>query len=135
MTPTESLYYAIGELAYAVAKADGRVQHEEKEQFHNLVARELEKDNHGFSVSEIIFHIMNKDKATLPDSYHWAMKEVRRNSHYLSPGIKETFIRVMEKVAAAYPPVTIEEESILERFRKDIAPLKGDPVYYDPRKG
>ena len=34
-------------------------------------------------------------------TYNWAMKEIRTNSHYLSPEMKETFIRVMEKIAKA----------------------------------
>jgi hypothetical protein len=67
-------------------------------------------------------------------SYDWAIKEIRLNSHYLSPELKDKFLQVMEKVARAYPPVTIEEMNLLERFKKDIAPLRGDPVYYAPRQ-
>lgn len=130
MTPLQSLYYAIGTLAYAVAKADGVVQKEERLKFHNLITEQLSMENYGFSISEIIFQIMDKDKATLPDTYFWALNEVRRNSHYLSPQMKTRFIAVMEKVAAAYPPVTIEEESLIHRFMKDIEPLKGDPIYF-----
>ena len=130
MTPLQSLYYAIGELAYAVAKADGAVQAEEKRKFHDLVAEEVKKENHNFDISDIIFQIMSKDKAALPDSYHWAIRELKLNSHYLSPQIKECMLRVMEKVAAFYPPVTIEESKLIDRFRKDIEPLKGDPIFY-----
>jgi hypothetical protein len=36
----------------------------------------------------------------------------------------------MEKVAKAYKPVTIDEMSLIEKFRKDIEPIHGDPVYY-----
>jgi uncharacterized tellurite resistance protein B-like protein len=127
MSPIENLHYAIGELAYSVAKADGQVQPAERKKFRDMVVEELEKDNYGCNVAHIIFQIMDKDEATMPDSYHWALKTLKTNSHYLTDGLKERFICVMEKVASAYPPVTVEEEALMVRFRKDIAPLKGDP--------
>ncbi len=130
MTPTENLHYAIGELAYAIASADGEVQKEERVKFHNIVAAELRCKDFNFSVSDIIFQIMDKDKTSTRDAYDWAMKEIRMNSHYLSPKLKETFIKVIEKVAKAYPPVTIDEIHIIKKFKSDIAPLIGDPIYY-----
>jgi uncharacterized tellurite resistance protein B-like protein len=131
MTPLQNLHYAIGEMAYAVARADGTVQKEERQKFHDIVNRELENENYAFDISSIIFQIMDKDKASLPDSYFWGMHQIEQNSHYLSPALKQKFITVMEKVAKAYPPVTIEERDLIERFKQDIEPLHGDPVYYD----
>src|SRR3954466_7549088 len=117
MTSLENLYYAVGELAYAVAKADGKVQPEEGRKFHDIVNQALAKEKYGFDVAAIIFKIMVKDNATLPDSYYWAVKEIRRNSHYLSPALKSCFIEMMEKIASAYPPVTIEEINLIEKFK------------------
>ena len=135
MTPTQNLHSAIGELAYAVARADGAIQKEERQKFHAIVAAELRCKDYDFDISDIIFQIMDKDKvADTETSYNWAMKEIRLNSHYLSPEMKQTFVKVMEKVAKAYSPVTHEEMNLLERFKKDIAPLKGDPVYYEPHR-
>lgn len=130
MTPTENLHYAIGELAYAIARADGKVQKEERQKFHGLVVKELDKGNYSFDISDIIFQIMDKDKLSASASYERAFKQIKLNSHYLSPQLKETFIRVMEKVAEAYPPVTVEEKNIIEKFKKDIEPIHGDPIYY-----
>ena len=132
MRPLQNLHSAIGELAYAIARADGTIQKEERQKFHDIVAAELRCKDYDFDISDIIFQILDKDKyIDSQTSYDWAMKEIRLNSHYLSPQLKETFIKVMEKVAKAYPPVTNEEKEILERFKKDIEPLKGDPVYYE----
>jgi uncharacterized tellurite resistance protein B-like protein len=131
MSPKENLYYAIGELAYAVAKADGAVQKEEKEKFQQLVTKAMEKGKHGFEISGIIFTIMDRDNASLPDSYHWAIKEIRRNSQHLSPEMKKCFIDTMAAVAMAYPPVTIEESDLMKKFVQDIEPLKGDPALYN----
>jgi len=133
MTPLESLHYAIGELAYAIARADGNVQKEERKKFHDIVAAELRCKDHAFDVSDIIFQIMDKDKTDSATTYKWAMDEIKLNSHYLSPELKKTFIKVMEKVAKAFPPVTINEQKIIDKFKKDIAIINGDPVFYQSK--
>jgi hypothetical protein len=58
------------------------------------------------------------------------MKEIKTNSHYLSPELKEKFIAVMQKTAGAFPPVTNEESDIINRFKRDIENINGDPAYY-----
>ena len=74
---------------------------------------------------------MDKDKTSTKDAYDGAMNQIRTNSHYLSSQLKATFISVMEKVAKAYKPVTIDEMLLLEKFKKDIAPLKGDAIFFE----
>ena len=129
-SPIQNLHYAIGELAYSIAKIDGKVQNAERQRFHTIVLSELKDDDYDFNISDIVFHIMDKDKMDSKTTYDWAMREIKLNSHYLSPRLKIKFLNVMEKIAFAFPPVTIQEKEILEKFKKDIAPLKGDPVYY-----
>ena len=130
MTPIENLHYAIGEMAYAMARADGAVQHEERKKFHEIIAGELHSEHYEFDVSSIIFQILDKEKNSAEDTYNWAMNQIRMNSHYLSPELKNTFLKVMQKVAEAYPPVTGDESSLMKRFKNDIEPLHGDPIYY-----
>ena len=131
MTPVENLHYAIGELAIAVALADGEIQKEERDQFHKLVETELRNKYYAFDISDIIFKVMDKQQvSSTSDVYNSALKEIKMNSHYLSPELKATFIKVMEKVANAYKPVTINEMLLIEKFKEDIAPIHGDPVYY-----
>lgn len=132
MTPLQDLHSAIGVLAYAMALSDGVIQKEEREKFHSIVVAEFRCNDNDFDASAIIFQILDQDKyINTQIAYDWAMKEIRLNSHYLSPKLKETFIKVMEKVANAYPPVTSEEMELLDRFRKDIAPINGDPKFYE----
>lgn len=130
MTPIESLHYAIGELAYCVACADGKVQQKERQKFHDIVAAELRCKDYAFDVSGIIFKIMDKDRADTSSTYQWAMDEIRLNSHYLSPELKKTFISVLEKVAKAFPPVTVSEKDIINKFKNDMIMINGDPVFY-----
>lgn len=129
-SPIQNLHYAIGELAYAVAHADGVVQPAERKKFHDIVEAELRCKDYDFDVSDIIFKIMDKDKHDSKTVYNWAMHEIKTNSHYLSPQMKNTFIKVMEKVAAAYPPVTENERKIIDQFKKDIEFIEGDPLFY-----
>ncbi|MFL5765742.1 MAG: hypothetical protein ACJ77K_17480 [Bacteroidia bacterium] len=132
MTPIENLHMAIGELAYAIARADGAIQKEEQEEFHKLMKEGIRSGDGDLDISDIIFQVMEKDKFTNTETaYDWAMHEIRMNSHYLSPELKKMFVDVIQKVAEAYAPVTTEEKKLIERFKRDIAPLNGDPIYYE----
>ena len=131
MTPIQNLHYAIGELAFAVANADGKVQKEERNKFHSIVEAELRCKDYDFDISDIIFQILDKDKQDTETTYRWAMDQIKLNSHYLSPVLKKTFLRVIEKVAKAFPSVTKDEAKLLERFKKDFEPIHGDPVFYE----
>ncbi len=133
-TPIQNLHYAIGELAYAVARADGSVQKEERDRFHAIVEEELRNEDYDFDLSEIIFLVLDRNPHDSKTVYNWAMHEIRTNSHYLSPALKAKFINVMEKIAQAYPPVTESEKGIIEKFREDIKNIHGDPVYYETHK-
>jgi len=134
MTSTQNLHYAIGELAYAVAFSDGKVQKEERQKFDNIIAAELRSKNYDFDVTDIIFKMLDKEKHDVETVYQWAMDEIKLNSHYLSPVLKQTFISIMEKIAKAFPPVTGEESQLIERFKKDIESFMGDPVYYEGKR-
>lgn len=131
MTSLENLHYAIGQLAYTVASADGYVQPQERQKFHDIVAAELRCKDYDFNVSDIIFRIMEKDNWDTETTYNWAMKEIKLNSHYLSPALKKSFVAVMEKIAKAYSVVTDDERNIIERFKKDMETINGDPVFYE----
>ena len=131
MTPLDNLYYAIGELAYAVARADGEIQPAELDRLRSIVKEQVKRHKSGYEIAEIIFQVMQKEAAAPADAYNRAMKDVRLNSHYLSPELKEIFVAIMEEVAAAFPPVTGSEKSLIEKFRSEIAGLNGDPVYYN----
>jgi len=130
MTPTENLYYALGEIAYAVAMADGRIQNDEIKKLHGILESELQVPADSFSVADIIFHIMDKDHVDAETAYTNAMNQIRLNSQYLSPELKLSFLHVAEKVAQSFPPRLRSEKNMIARFRKDISAVTGDPVFY-----
>lgn len=121
MDGVERLYYALGELAYAVAKADGKVNQEERRKIHDIVVKGAQCNNHNFSVSEIIFHILQKEKIfNVEDAYQSAMREIETCRHYLTDDMKAEFVAVLDKVARAFGTVTVGEKDVIERFREDI---------------
>ncbi len=131
LSPLENLYYAIGELAYAMARADGAIQKEESKRFLDMCVAELGDNRDEAMVSEIIFKVLSRQEVfTTEVAYDMAMQNIKTNSHYLSPELKKKAIRLLESVARAYPPVTADEKELLTRFKKDVEPMEGDPLFY-----
>lgn len=121
---------AAGELAYAIAMVDGELQENEQKKFHELVTQTLKGPKDEFDISDIIFKIMKKDRASAQSAYEYAIDEIKLNSHYLSPRMKNIFVTMMERVARAYLPVTAEEQQLIHQFRDEIGKIKGDPALY-----
>jgi tellurite resistance protein len=117
-------------MAYAIAKVDGKVQREEREKFHDILSEELGDSGHLFDISDIVFQLFDKDKLDAKTAYEFAMHQVRLNSHYVSPEIKDKFNRVIERVAEAHQPVTSEEREMINQFKKEMEKIKGDPVFF-----
>ncbi len=129
MDNIQGLYYAFGQLAYAVAASDGTIQREEKEVLQKLLLDKVNQHNLEFDYANIIFQILAKDYTKVETAYEWAMKELKLNEYYLTEQKKKDFVELLQQLAEAKPPVTIGEKNIIEQFKEDIAPLKGDPVF------
>ena len=123
MDSKQSLYYALGIFTYAIAKADGKIQLEEKEALHKIVEEET-KHGMDFQYVEIIFQLLQKDKAGFDDVHKWALDALERGKYHLTPEIKEEFISVMKKVADAFPPKTGEEHEMINTFIQEIRDFK-----------
>lgn len=123
MDSKQSLYYALGIFTYAVAKADGVVQNEEKEELQKIVSEELDH-NMDFQYVEIIFKILQKDKAGFQDVHKWALDALEQGKYHLTNDIKEQFIKVMKRVADSFPPKTKEEHELINTFIQEIRDFK-----------
>ena len=132
MSPLQNIHYAIGELAYAMAMADGKIQPEERLKFHDIVKAEINWKDYDFDISEIIFHILEQDKEHDSEAlYLSAMHTLKTNCHYLSPELKDTIIIVVEKIARAFPPIQGAKKRLLEKLKEEIISMEGDPVFYE----
>lgn len=126
MTPLENIYTATGELAYAIAKADGTIQREEKEKFQKILEDEFNGRIGSSNHASIIFQILQKEKLSSDDAYNSALRELNTNSHYLSAEMKEHIVHVIERVAKAFPPKVHEESELIKKFIIDVNNIKID---------
>lgn len=124
MDATQSLYYGLGHVAYAVALADGKVQREEHKKIHDICVEGMKGLSSDLSVSEIIFSILEKEHMDAATTYKWGVDAVLLGSYKLTPEIEEAFFAVLGKIAEAFPPATDEELDYIEKFREDVKKLK-----------
>ncbi len=120
MDALENLYYGLGQLAYAVAMADGEVQKEEKRRIHDIVVSEVREKESDIDISSIIFDVLEKEGVDVETAYSWAMDAIRLGDHHLTDIRKALFVAILRRIAEAFPPETIDEKELIERFKKDI---------------
>ena len=125
MEARQNIYYALGILAYALAKSDGKIQHEEKEKLFEIVKKEIDH-NIDFEYAEIIFQLLERDKMGFEQTYSWALEELKKGRHYLSPEIKKNMITTLEQIAISFDKVSNEEENFIDRFKIDIENIGSD---------
>ena len=129
MSNIERLYYAVGDAAYAIADADGKLRKEEKEKLHELLQDEFGSYHAPGEVTKIIFGILRKEAISSLTAFAWALKEMHLNSHNVSDALKNHFVAVLQKVAEIFPPATQNEKLLLDRFIKELLLIEGDPVH------
>jgi len=115
------LYYGLGQVAYAVALSDGKVQREETEKLHELVTEGLSGIRSDLNVSEIIFKMLDHDHVfNTEDSYQNGIKNMNLGGNHLTDEMRKTFVSVIENIADAFPPKVKPEMDNLDRFKSDI---------------
>lgn len=120
MDAKESLFYALGQLSYAIANVDGKVQKEEKEKFHHILKEQFDAISPGIDTAEIIFELLRRDATDTQTAYNWALNQIKLNSHHFDANFKKGFIATIKKVAEVYPPVEPEEKALIQQFVQDI---------------
>jgi uncharacterized tellurite resistance protein B-like protein len=115
----QNIYYSLGILAYALAKSDGKIQDEEKKRLFEVVKREMNHDI-DFQYAEIIFQLLERDEYGFENTYQWALRELEKGRHYLSPEIKRKMVHTLRQIALAFNRLSQEESSFIDRFEKDL---------------
>jgi uncharacterized tellurite resistance protein B-like protein len=120
----ERLYFVLGEFAYVVAKADGKVDEEERRKLREIVEEEEENHNYSINVARIIFHILQKTEIMAADTtYSMALKELKKYAHLLDEQMKEDFLSILHQIAEAFDPVTSHEQFWIDKLEKDLRRL------------
>ena len=124
MDAQDYLFYGYGQIVYAIALADGKVQKEEHRLLHQKVDQGLKTYKIDFDYAGIVFDILDDEKVfTSEDTYTEGLKNMKLGSHKLTPELKTIFGKILEDVAESFPPVTSEEKDYLTRFKSDIESL------------
>lgn len=127
--PISNLYYALGEACYAIAIADGVVQVEERNKLSEILKKEFAHSGaKDIGETEIIFQILNKERANAKMAMSWAIKEINTNAHYLSTDLKCHFISTIIKVADSFAPITLEEKKMLLAFISEVVDIQEDKM-------
>lgn len=123
MKKKERLYEALGELIYAVAKADGLIQKEETSKLEEIL-----KDHPWASAIKWSFEYEVSKNHSLQDVYQKAINHCQ--NYGPAPEYIE-FIDVITKVAEASSGIDRKEQrmissfstDLIERFKKDISTI------------
>jgi len=125
MNPVQSLYSALGEIIYGIASANHAIEQDEKDLLQKIVRSELNRFKRSNGAGIILEH-QKKHYKNVEKEYHWAMQNIEDNATSLNTEMKALFISIIKKVAAVFPPVTIERQNIADRFVKDINDIRAN---------
>jgi uncharacterized tellurite resistance protein B-like protein len=120
MAEIDKLYEAFGELVYAVAKADGAIQNEER-----IALEDVLKDNKWASDIIWSFNYEDKKSKTVKEAYSKAIDIFKHHGPFSE---YEKFADVLELVAFAFQGISKEEKEIISNFRNELTTVfKNDP--------
>lgn len=113
-----NLYRAVGELAYVLAKADGKVSRTETIVFQEAIKEDLGKNS--WLAQESFDKLLDEDvQANVEAAYNRVLFTVRRSKNEMTEEMLEKFISVLEKVAGV-SGITEDEINAIEKFREDV---------------
>jgi len=122
----QNIYVAMGSLAYAIAKADGVIQEEEKQLIKRLAQEELLRDEElDTNWIDDIFNRLETDKISVEDAYNYAIDVLKANKfeYDFYDSTKQKCIKFMEKTAFSFGGISHNEQSIIEQFKRDVTVL------------
>lgn len=115
------IYRGIAEMAYVIAKADKGLSAEERIAFQKIIEDEL---SYNSWAAQSRFELLDEiTEPSMEKAYNEAIHDFRKYRAYLTADLKETSMRVLQKVANACSGLSEKEAIILDRFRNDLKEL------------
>lgn len=128
----KAYYTALGQLVYAIAKADGSIQTEEKSKIFNFVIAQLfeleQKTGTGKEAllafnTEKEFHRLRDENKSVKDAYRQFADFLDANKVHFDDKMKTTCVNLMENVALAYNGIEPPEKALIEKAKQKIMDL------------
>lgn len=117
MDANDLLFYGFGQVAYATAMADGKVQRAEHDKLLDIIQGSIEAHDIDYMYSGIIFELMEKENVfTKEDAINYGLKNMHLASHKLDENTRACFVDILHKVAEAFDGTTPEELDVIRRF-------------------
>ena len=108
----EQLFEAFGEILYAMAAVDGKIQQEEKE----LIAQAIKHHRHEYDILFSFKQGVTKAK-TIKEAFGKAMETFR--SYGAFDGYSD-FKIILENLAQSCQGISPEEQEIIDQFHKEL---------------
>lgn len=112
------VYMGLGSVAYAVAKADGKLQAEEMETVQRLFSTELYGD-----LALRSFLLQEYHDESVESAYAFAMRRLNASRHVLDDELMEHLVGVLKQIADACDGTPAGERALVRRFRRDLRKL------------
>jgi uncharacterized tellurite resistance protein B-like protein len=116
--PQQDLFIGLGNLAYAVAKADGKLQKEEEQVFSGLLLDQTHGD-----IALFALRLKNKLNWLPEEAYHFAFRRFAANIQDFSSWQKKQFFHILHQVAQASQGISKAERALLRRIQVDLGRL------------
>ena len=112
MTDQEKLYETLGELLFVIAKADGKIQNEERDSINTLLS------NHTWgSQIKWSFDYEEKNNTSTEETYN----KVINFCHSYGPSpVYEEFIDAMKFIAKSSDGISENESEVISSFSEDL---------------
>lgn len=113
----ENMYYGIGKVVLAIAKADGTVSSTEIGALKTFVLDTEKELSVDLSLVYISFEYFRKyDNMKISDLLEEGIHNFHLGDDHLTPKLAKAFKTLLVKVAEAQPPITVDEDVILTKF-------------------
>ncbi len=118
----QNIHIAMGSLGYAIAKADGDIQENEKNIITELAQKEFELGDDDIEWIRTMFLKLEKDHISLEDAYNYAIDTLEANRYEFDfdDGVKRKCLRFIERVAESFGGITYKESSIIDKLKIDL---------------
>jgi hypothetical protein len=118
----ENIYYALGSLAYAIAKADGEIQKEELNIIRKNAQEILFSEDISNDFVDEIFDKLESKHISVEDAYNYAIDLLEANKYEYDfyDSMKKKCILFLESIAGSFERESLKERNIIEEFKKAI---------------